>query len=292
MKHKIIILLFVLICSLLSMAQVGIGTATPNANSAFEISSTSQGMLFPRMTAAQRDAISSPAKGLTIYNTDINLVQTNIGTSASPNWKNWAANLILHLDAGNASSYAGTGTTWTDLSGLGNNGTLVNGPTYSSADGGAIVFDGVDDYVNCGTPSIGSGKITVNAWVKITTGSIFQHIVDCGSDTWHLAILNNNRPYFYNGSQYHTDASILNVGQWYMLTGVQGTTLDIYINGVLNKSIASDRTVSSNTLNLGRAQGFSRPLTGNISQVSIYRRALAASEIAQIFNDTKARFGL
>ena len=77
-----------------------------------------------------------------------------------------------------------------------------------------------------------------------------------------------------------------------MLTGVQGTTLDIYINGVLNKSIADNRNVSSNTLNLGRFQGYGRPLTGNIAQVSIYRRALAASEIAQIFNDTKARFGL
>jgi hypothetical protein len=139
-------------------------------------------MLFPRMTAAQRNAISSPAKGLTIFNTDINVIQTNTGTSASPSWKNWEAPLVLNLDAGNAASYAGSGTAWTDLSGFGNNGTLVNGPTYSSADGGSIVFDGVDDYVDCGTPSISTGKITVNAWVKITTGSKFQHICDADSD--------------------------------------------------------------------------------------------------------------
>ena len=55
--------------------------------------------------------------------------------------------LVLALDAGNAKSYPGSGTAWTDLSGNSNNGTLTNGSTYSSVDGGAIVFDGSDDYV-------------------------------------------------------------------------------------------------------------------------------------------------
>jgi hypothetical protein len=55
--------------------------------------------------------------------------------------------LVLALDAGSKKSYAGSGTTWKDLSGNGNNGTLVNGPTFNSANGGSIVFDGVDDYV-------------------------------------------------------------------------------------------------------------------------------------------------
>ena len=52
-------------------------------------------------------------------------------------------NLVLCLDAANSKSYPGSGTTWTDLSGNGNNATLTNGPTYSSANGGSIVFDGV-----------------------------------------------------------------------------------------------------------------------------------------------------
>jgi hypothetical protein len=69
------------------MAQVGIGTNSPNANAALDVVSTTQGMLFPRMTTAQRDAISSPAKGLIIFNTTLNCLQTNIGTSGAPNWK-------------------------------------------------------------------------------------------------------------------------------------------------------------------------------------------------------------
>jgi hypothetical protein len=198
--------------------------------------------------------------------------------------------LVLALDAANSKSYPGSGTTWTDLSGRGNTGTLTNGPTYSSANGGSLSFDGVDDYVNCGTPSISVGKITVNTWVKINAGSLFQHIVDSSSNSWHLAILSDNRPYFWNGSVYHQSAPILTVGQWYMLTGVQGTTLDIYINGVLGQSIATDVSVTTNTVNLGRFQGYGRQLNGNIAQVSIYNRALTATEIQQNFNALRSRY--
>jgi hypothetical protein len=162
--------------------------------------------------------------------------------------------LKLNLDASSASSYSGTGTEWNDISGSGNNGTLVNGPTYNSANNGSISFDGADDYVNCGTPSISVGKITVSAWVKINAGSRFQHIVDSSSDSWHLAILNDNRPYFYNGSSYHSAAPILEVNKWYLITGIQGTTLDIYINGVLGQSIATNANVTTNNINIGRWQ--------------------------------------
>ena len=201
-------------------------------------------------------------------------------------------NLVLCLDAGNSKSYPGSGTTWTDLSGNGNNGTLVNGVGYNSGNGGSLSFDGVDDYVNCGTPSISAGKITVNAWVKINAGSITQHVVDSASNAWHLAILNSNRPYFWNGSVYHQASPILTVGQWYMLTGVQGTTLDIYINGVLGQSIVTNVNVTTNNVNLGRYQSGGRQLNGNIAQVSIYNRALTAAEIQQNFNATRSRFSV
>ena len=199
--------------------------------------------------------------------------------------------LKLNLDASTTSSYPGSGTTWTDISGSGNNGTLVNGPTYNSANNGSISFDGVDDYVNCGTPSISVGKITVSAWVKINSGSRFQHIVDSSSDSWHLAILNDNRPYFFNGSSYHTAAPILEVNKWYLITGVQGTTLDIYINGVLGQSIATNANVTTNNINIGRWQLYSRPLNGNIAQVLINNIALSQAEILQFFNATKAKYG-
>jgi len=242
---------------------------------------------------------------ITVTSAIVNSVFGSFPTSSGSNYSGdgvsgifiWGAQLEYGSSASPYYPTTGTaknrGTTWIDLSGNGNTGTLTNGPTYSSANGGSLVFDGVDDYVNCGTPSISAGKITVNAWVKITTGGIFHHIVDSSSNSWHLAILSSaNRPYFWNGSVYHQSAPILTVGQWYMLTGVQGTTLDIYINGVLGQSIATNVSVTTNTVNLGRFQSGSRPFNGNIAQTQIYNRALSAAEIQQNFNATRGRFGI
>lgn len=68
-------------------AQVGIGTASPDGSAALQIQSTSKGMLIPKMTQAQRQAISNPANGLMVYQTDGNSgFYFNAGTSASPSW--------------------------------------------------------------------------------------------------------------------------------------------------------------------------------------------------------------
>jgi len=204
--------------------------------------------------------------------------------------------LVLNLDAGDPRSYPGSGTAWTDLSGRGNNGTFgasTAAPTYSNANGGSLVFDGSNDYVSLGTPSIGTGKITVNAWIKITTGGIYQHIVDNQSSEWHLAILNDNSPYFFNGIVNHASTPQLSTGVWYMLTGVQGITNDLYINGVLaqNGSLNSDVNITTNTLQIGRwYSGPSRYFNGNIAQVSIYNRALSAAEVAQNYDALKVRY--
>jgi hypothetical protein len=128
-----------------------------------------------------------------------------------------------------------------------------------------------------------TGKITVNAWVKLNNVNTFQHIVDSSSNTWHLAML-NNIPYFWNGSTYHTTGTQLNSGTWYMITGVQGTTLDVYVNGVLSNSLNSDINVTTNNVWLGRWQSPQfgvRPLNGNIELAQIYNRALSPTEILQ-----------
>jgi hypothetical protein len=76
--------------------------------------------------------------------------------------------LVLCLDAANPKSYPGSGTTWTDLSGNGNNGTLVNGPTYSSVNGGSIVFDGSNDYISTAY-SIGTvSQQSISCWISKT----------------------------------------------------------------------------------------------------------------------------
>jgi hypothetical protein len=82
--------------------------------------------------------------------------------------------LVLSLDAGNANSYPGTGTNWADLSGNGLNGTLVNGPTYNSANLGSIVFDGTNDHVTVANNSLlnPTTTISVAAYFNISSFGI------------------------------------------------------------------------------------------------------------------------
>ncbi len=76
--------------------------------------------------------------------------------------------LVVCLDAGNPKSYPGTGNTWYDLTINGNNGTLTNGPTFSSINGGGIVFDGINDYVSVGNLGSFYAQGTISYWMYST----------------------------------------------------------------------------------------------------------------------------
>ena len=86
MIKKVFISCILLLGVQMSYSQVGIGTSTPDNSSVLEVSSTSKGVLFPRMTTAQRDAMVNPAKGLTIYNLDEDCLQINFGTTNNSDW--------------------------------------------------------------------------------------------------------------------------------------------------------------------------------------------------------------
>ena len=90
--------------------------------------------------------------------------------------------LVLALDAGNTKSYSGSGTAWTDTVG-GNHGTLTNGPTFSSLNGGSIVFDGTNDYVQVSASSdlnFGTGNFTIEGWFN--KGATTTYLTLLGSD--------------------------------------------------------------------------------------------------------------
>ena len=78
---------FVLLLSAFSFAQVGIGTTTPNATAILDLTSTSKGLLPPRMNTIQRNAITSPAEGLIVYNTDLACWETFNGVR----WVNFSS---------------------------------------------------------------------------------------------------------------------------------------------------------------------------------------------------------
>ena len=80
--------------------------------------------------------------------------------------------LVIYVDAGNSKSYPGTGTSWYDISGSGNDGTLINDVGFNSDNGGSLVFDGVNDYVNCGSISSQfTANVTAETWIYLSSQS-------------------------------------------------------------------------------------------------------------------------
>jgi hypothetical protein len=205
--------------------------------------------------------------------------------------------LVLALDAGRTLSYPGSGTTWTDLSGNGNTGTLTNGPTYSSANFGSIVFDGVDDKVS--TNYKPSGARSYFIWVKFSSlthpsGYQLSGTQEVNAYTY-IGIENGGGVYYYAGA--NTGGNIGNpvtVNTWVNLGFVlnaDGSRI-VYKNGV---NIHSNTGGLGGTATLEFSVGCinnNYHVNGNIAQVSIYNRALSAAEIQQNFNATRSRFGI
>jgi hypothetical protein len=220
------------------------------------------------------------------------------------------ANLVMNLDASNSSSYPGSGTTWTDLSGNGNNGTLTNGPTYSSANGGSIVFDGTNDYVNCGTGLAQSGSWTISGFVKCSVSSAQAIILQRSGPSptylqnYEIFVLATNK--FACGADADSykrveSTTTMVTNTWYFVTGLYDSTtkiLSIYINGNLENSstalVGNPTSTGTQYVTLGAGDGLEigNRLTGNISKALIYNRALSAAEILQNFNSLRGRYGI
>ena len=205
--------------------------------------------------------------------------------------------LVLALDAADRNSYISGSTTWTDLSGNGNTGTLTNGPTYSSANGGSLVFDGSNDYVDIPYLLLsGSQDFTVNIWIKANSqvgGTIFANYsagnLQCFYGQSYIGMwLNNSSAYLDSpGTEFTTNPV------FYTAQRIGGNETRIYLNAILKKTGASTSTIGSvSNFRMGTNTSGTEVYSGNIAQVSVYNRALTAAEISQNYQQYKTRFNL
>jgi len=211
--------------------------------------------------------------------------------------------LVLCLDAANRKSYPDSGTTWTDLSGNGNNGTLVNGVGYDSDNGGSLSFDGVDDVVDINNFSI-TTEYTINIFIKFLGDISSQRaIVDFGNITGAVRFyLNDNIVKIQHGGAFNTTGVLSSftpvLNTYYNITTTYSSgNSNLYFNSILNSSgsLVSPSTTPTRlgiaARPIGSSSGIS-PLNCSIPIVQLYNRALTAQEIQQNYNATKSRFGL
>jgi len=189
MKRLIFFFLFV---SSAAFAQTGIGTTAPNASAKLDIASTDKGFLLPRMTSAQRTAITSPANGLLVYQTDgVTGFYVNTGTSASPVWlrlnSDWTkSGNDVSFTTGNISTngnFTGGNTASSTLSGFAANvGAITAAYSITAADNGKILQStsvtaltitiptGLPTGFNCTVVHMGAGQITFSGTYLNRTG--------------------------------------------------------------------------------------------------------------------------
>lgn len=212
--------------------------------------------------------------------------------------------LVLALNAADKNSYPGSGTTWFDTSGNGYNGTLTNGPTFNSGNGGTIVFDGVDDYViEASISSLFTGNITVEAWIKVNASpSDWVRIVGTGGNsgnrTFGLWYATDRRilwqRYGASDPSILPSSPVLNIGSWYQVVATtSGSSHVLYLNttSIGTATAAGPWAASGEAITIGFA-GFHTYTNSNIAAVRLYTRGLSAQEVLQNYNATKTRFGL
>ena len=229
--------------------------------------------------------------------------------------------LVAYLDAANTKSYAGSGTTWNDLSNNSNTATLVNGAVYSAGYNGYIRCDGSDDYIEIATNNgmvFGTGGFTIEYWFrKLSTTTGYDNIwgpnkwnsggspgtnewtmtIGAGSsgtgDTYEFVVESGSTAYAVQSS------TALSLNTWYQLVAVRdGNTLKLYLNGSLVISTTPSGFTSSTAINdisarklrIGNS-GLNNFYTNvDTSMLRVYNQALTATQILQNYNAQRGRF--
>lgn len=254
----------------------------------------------------------------------IRLDGPNSGGSGQTIW--WDGVQVEQVSTGVSAPTVFTSTNiWTDLSGNTNTGTLTNGPTFNSSNGGSIVFDGLNDY---GTIANGSSLITTNLTIEVVVSLPNSQILqpDTVSYAGQIIGLHGTTNYFRecsmgisntgnlpNATTFGASVQFLNqTGNTFnsigfgtfnfsstplFLTYTQvGTTASTYVNGNLvnTGTITKYSRPASMTLDIGYINNTFRYiyLRGGICNIKIYNRALSAAEVLQNYDATKSRFGL
>jgi hypothetical protein len=202
-------------------------------------------------------------------------------------------NLSLCLDAANPKSYPGSGTTWYNLISGGVNGTLTNGPTYSSANGGVIVLDGVNDYIDVPINLTNTNYTIMGAARYVVVGG---RTFSGQNNNWLMGHWSSStQNHFANGwvSGVGSGPSDTNWRSYATTGNFSGDSWALYVNGVLNAGPNSGGSNGPNGFSIGRyAPSNSEYSNSHISNLLVYNRVLTAQEIQQNFNALRSRFSI
>jgi hypothetical protein len=225
--------------------------------------------------------------------------------------------LVLALDAADRNSYISGSSTWNDLSGNNYNGTLISGSSFSNDNGGSITFNGIDGRVDFGTSlNFDYSDFSVCIWAKSPTdtsgASGFPiHVTNLigkgdwnSNASWRIGYKSSGANpataiAFSHGITWSSGPSLsvnsFDLSQWNHFVGVATPTQQfLYLNGSLVNSVTQTKISVTNAFQfqLGRSSYINRWFTGNLNNILIYNTSISSTDVLNIYNATKSRFGL
>lgn len=218
---------------------------------------------------------------------------------------------LLYLDSGQTSSYPGSGSTWTDLSGNSNTTTLYGSPTYSSSYNGTIAFNGTTAQYGAPIPSkfnvTYTGKTTMfaarmnaSAWTNGVSQYRCLFGTNTGTRNFNTYIYHDTSNLFYihysaNGLGGLSNSIPISTNQWIVVAVTQttGGVLTYYLNG---QQVGSPQTGITFAQYAGNGGEFvaagDNYWYGDLPVVAVYGRTLSSAEVAQNFNSIRSRYGI
>jgi len=209
--------------------------------------------------------------------------------------------LILCLDAANLRSYPGSGTNWLDAMGSTTKGTLTNGPTYSSTNGGGLIFDGIDDYVELNTNNIvtGTNPFTVECWYNLVSGSYGELFGNYGTGYSTNYLWVATLGFYINGNCYVPNYATVTQGiHCITCTRDPAGNCTTYLDGVSVATATLTGSIPAGpNFRMGADTNTSggvgpEQLNGRIYNLKVYNVVLTAAQVSQNFNAMRGRFGI
>lgn len=206
--------------------------------------------------------------------------------------------IVLYYDAADVDSTGGGGSTWYDLSGNGYNGTLTNGASFTATNGGSVLFDGSNDYVETNSSVIipnGLSPFTIEVLYTMTGtggGALFGNYGPgyTSGTIW----FSGQYGVYINGAVYASGAPLATGTRHMVSTRNSDGFTTTYINGVVSNTGMLTASVSnSQNYRIGTdVNGTAEPFAGHLYLIRVYNRALHSYEIAENFQANRARVGL
>jgi hypothetical protein len=219
--------------------------------------------------------------------------------------------LVLYLDAANTKSYPTTGTTWNDLLGTISGGTLINGPTFNSSNGGSIVFDGVDDNLETNFRPLFSyidgNNFSLEIWFYLGSSSYSMGLTAMRNRqtgwVWAARSISGNIVFSWFSTGWvdlnSSPSQYIPPAQWNLGNLIYDTSTNkvkFYLNGYYIGELDAGTQWGTDGAPItiprwdSNGAGYSNPQS--CSKYSVYNRALTASEVLQNYNATKQRYNL